>query len=807
MKTLLRQLKGRTAAELRLRGVQALNARLERLGLSSHVGEATDETFLRRLDAEQRPHGRSTAGDLLTRFRARQSPRFFAGVDNRALTVEALRRWWPDAERAVIENADGIVRGRFRLFGWHGVQCNVDAPDWHWDPQSGKRAPLHHWSTISFLDSRSVGDSKIIWELNRHQYFSTLGRAYWYTGDERYARTFVRHLTGWMDANPPKLGINWASSLEVAFRAISWSWGLHFFRDSSALTPAVFLRALKFLYVHARHLETYLSTYFSPNTHLTGEALGLFYLGILLPEFKRSRRWRATGLRILCDQLTRQVRADGVYFEQATQYHRYTTDFYIHALVLGEANGVRVRGIVEPTLKALLDHLMHMTRPDGATPMVGDDDGGQLVVLDDRAPNDFRDTLATGAVLLGRPDYAVVASQPSPQIVWLLGPASVRHFRDLGKTAPSETSRAFREGGYFVMRDRWSADANFALIDCGPHGSLSSGHAHADALAVELVAHGRPFLVDAGTYTYTGSLEARNYFRSTAAHNTVTVDGESSSVPTSAFRWGHIADSRLVAWITHERFDYFEGAHDGYARLAEPATHSRSVLFLKGQYWVVRDRIESSGLHRVSAHFHCAPGVTADVEGDRDLVLTADEACDGMVLRIAGFAPGLTITRAHQCVSPSYGNREPATECVLTTEGDGHQELMTFLLPGSCPASTGRVLELDAVRGRAFRVTYGESKDTLLVGAEGGAEADGVAADAKWAWVRRSDAGAAAEFVVLGGRTLRVDGNVVFRADGVARYVAGRLVNGKMSVETDYDGYLTLPVDTELREPCAVSAE
>ena len=91
-----------------------------------------------------------------------------------------------------------------------------------------------------------------------------------------------------MDANPPKLGINWASSLEVSLRAISWLWALHFFRESPRLTAAIFARALKFLYLHARHLETYLSTYFSPNTHLTGEALGLFYLGLMLPEFRRA---------------------------------------------------------------------------------------------------------------------------------------------------------------------------------------------------------------------------------------------------------------------------------------------------------------------------------------------------------------------------------------------------------------------------------------------------------------------------------------------------------------------------------------
>jgi hypothetical protein len=80
---------------------------------------------------------------------------------------------------------------------------------------------------------------------------------------------------------------------------------------------------------------------FRPNTHLTGEALGLFYIGTIFPEFKESERWRTTGLSILNQQLNRHVQSDGVYFEQSTYYHRYTTDFYLHLKILLEINASR----------------------------------------------------------------------------------------------------------------------------------------------------------------------------------------------------------------------------------------------------------------------------------------------------------------------------------------------------------------------------------------------------------------------------------------------------------------------------------
>ena len=348
----------------------------------------------------------------------------------------------------------------------------------------------------------------------------------------------------------PKLGINWASSLEVAFRSISWLWAFYFFKSSPSLSKETFKRAWKFLYLSARHLESYLSTYFSPNTHLTGEALGLFYLGTLLPEFKEAKRWQELGSRILTEQLPIHVQPDGVYFEQSSYYHRYTTDFYLHFLLLARANNFTLAPQVEQSLVLLLDHLMYITRPDGTTPLFGDDDGGRLAMLDVRAANDFRGTLATGAVVFDRSDYKFVAGDAAEALLWLTGTEGLEHFDSIVASQPAKTSVPFSDGGYFVMRDGWTRDSNYLLFDCGPHGSLNCGHAHADALSFDLAANGRTILVDPGTYTYTGSKELRDWFRSSAAHNTLTVDGESSSVPNGPFSWKTTAQCSLQKWIS-----------------------------------------------------------------------------------------------------------------------------------------------------------------------------------------------------------------------------------------------------------------
>ena len=74
------------------------------------------------------------------------------------------------------------------------------------------------------------------------------------------------------------------------------------------------------------------------------------------------------------------------------------------------------------------------------------------------------------------------------------------------------------------MRDGWSATSTWALVDGGPHGSLNCGHAHADALTLEVATNGRSVLTASGTFSYTGT--DRDHFRATASHNTATVDGE-----------------------------------------------------------------------------------------------------------------------------------------------------------------------------------------------------------------------------------------------------------------------------------------
>lgn len=787
--SVIRKIRRMSFAEARVRSAQFVKKIAERRGWSRSSRLPTDQQLLERFRGTSNSKFDSVE-QLSQYFRSLARPHFFSAFSDPDYTTSVLRRMWPAAEKQIVGTADRIISGKFDLLGWNGLKFG-DPIDWKLEPVSGKVAPLTHWSTIDYLNPDVCGDKKIVWELNRHQYFVKLGQAYWLTKDEAYAHCFAKQVESWMDANPPKLGINWASSLEVAFRSISWIWGLHFFRNSTSISCTTFARILKFLYLNARHLENYLSTYFSPNTHLTGEALGLFYLGTVLPEFTESKRWRETGAAILIDQLRHQVLPDGVYFEQSSYYHRYTVDFYIHFLILSQANGQTLPSEVEDKLKLLLDHLMYITRPDGTTPLFGDEDGGRLIKLDDRASNDFRACLSTGAGLFNRGDYKFVAGEVAEETLWLLGADGLKKFRDTASQCPPITSQSFPNGGYYVMRDSWKPQSNYLLFACGPHGGLNSAHAHADALAIQIASSGVTALEDSGTYTYTGSITDRDLFRGSAAHNVLLVDGKPFAVPDGPFSWKSTATTTPLSWISEKRFDFVEGNHDGYARLQDPVTHARSVLFLKSDYWILLDRLSASATHNVELLFHFSPHfkaqLTASAGNNKPHLLTAADSGTGSTF-LATFGDG-NWRREDGWVSHCYGSRTAAPVWTYSEVSKGNTDLVTFMVP-ECEVriNAPTVRQIEAIGGKGYEIRKGDHRDLILIKDAGARRIQTVhlTSDFKWTWARfpLTTTDLPEELLLLDGRTLELNGKEILMSANPINYLVATRLGNKFRLQT-----------------------
>lgn len=480
------------------------------------------------------------------------------------------------------------------------------------------------------------------------------------------AEVFADRVRAWMDANPPGIGINWASSLEAAMRLVAWCWTLQLFRRSMALTSDLVAEMLRWMAIHATYVEKYLSTSFSPNTHVTGEALGLFYAGVVLQQHERAARWRALGRRILIKHIDRQVHRDGVCFEQSTYYQRYTVEIYLHFLILAARNGEAAPPAVAERLQRMLDFLLSVRHPNGSMPQIGDSDGGWLLLLEARADDDLRGVFSTAAAFFQRADYAWAAGGPSLEMLGLLGEAGARDFGELEPAPPSRPpSRLFMGGEYVVMRSGWTPDAHHLIFDVGPLGCPhGAGHGHADLLSVQCAAFGEPCLADAGTYSYAADPAWRDFFRTSGAHSTVLVDGIGQAAPAGPFSWKARPRARLRRWFSSEAYDLADADHNAYQVLSDPVVHRRRVLFVKPSYWVVVDDLDGAAVHSVEVRFQFAPFTVTSAAGPwtivrgpagRGLAVTTwstvrleRSIVEGEVNPIGGW------------VSPTYGQRRPA---------------------------------------------------------------------------------------------------------------------------------------------------
>ena len=241
----------------------------------------------------------------------------------REAVADALRG---SAYRTFVEaTAERILAHRFPLLG---VTVETGpAIRWRRDYRHGKESGIEYFRRIPYLNFSVVGDHKFIWELNRHQHLVLLAQAYVLTGRKEYPHEIWAQIESWLEQNPFQRGINWASALRGSLPHALLDLALS--SDCGAMPEDFRRRFLTALYRHGHHLAENLSIYFSPNTHLLGEAVALHALGVLFPVFPESERWRARGAAIVEAQLEFQVKADGSHFEQSTYYHVYALDFFL----------------------------------------------------------------------------------------------------------------------------------------------------------------------------------------------------------------------------------------------------------------------------------------------------------------------------------------------------------------------------------------------------------------------------------------------------------------------------------------------
>jgi hypothetical protein len=157
----------------------------------------------------------------------------------------------------------------------------------------------------------------------------------------------------------------------------------------------------------------------------------------------------------------------------------------------------------------------------------------------------------------------------------------------------------------------------------------------------------------------------------------------------------------LREFIEHSDAIFFQGSHDGYERLRDPVTHTRSVLFVKPderdnipEYLIVRDQFTAKKSHHYSILYHFAPDCDAMVTSSSSGVRIEASHASGATLTIRVICETELQTDIEACVvegyvSTCYAQYAPAPVAVFEAEGEGTQEFLTLIFPGALSRISG----------------------------------------------------------------------------------------------------------------------
>ena len=488
-----------------------------------------------------------------------------------------------------------------------GAQRAMDR-EWSYTQGPGKRGTLRFGSTIDWAANPTEGEARThLWNesLNRHFHFRSLARAYWGTGQDRYAKEIADQLTDWVESNPPPLlssgnraprGCYAWQTLTTGIRlADTWPEALYRCGGSPAFTDEVLCTMLKSIRQQANHLVRWPSR----GNWLTAESNGLYTAGMLFPEFKEAKQWRATAIERIYRQFDDEVYPDGMEYELAAGYNNWVVREFAHIFEIATLNGLAHELPDDYTAKIekCYNYQLYACMPNGCIP--GLNDSGNSAV---------RGSLASAHELFPhRADFLYVGTN------------------GVQGRKPEHTSHAFPWTGHYVMRSGWDSDATFLLLDAGPFGS---GHQHEDKLHFVLYSHGRQLVLDPGNFSYDRS-RWRRYVLSTSGHNTVMVDGQNQARRSKrdTYYWprpwtGPAPETLDAAWASTPEYDFAAGVYrDGYGPGRKlNVEHRRCVLWVKPTYFLIVDVLapRDNEEHTYDVLFHLD---------------TADAAVEGLAAR------------------------------------------------------------------------------------------------------------------------------------------------------------------------------
>ena len=561
-------------------------------------------------------------------------------------TAPQLRRAQPLRTDQTVAQADTILTNVFEIQNVRGqVPWRADGHrDWHYQGPNNDR----EWAWLS----------------NRHPQIIEVLSAYFETGNPAYATYIDLFLRDFIIASLPYPAVKSSGSvwrgLEVAARAHNWSRIFYGLINSDYLSPATQLLVLSSLPEHAH----YNRNFHIGGNWLTMEMAALARVTTLFPEYQKADEWLTYAIATMTESIAEQVYPDGVQTELTSHYHSVARYSYEAFEDICRSAQQPLPSLFSQTIESMYSYTANTVRPNGFGILNND---GDLI--------NNRSLILQGAEKYHRPAWEYLATNGAAGTKPTDGPSYV-----------------YPWAGQLISRSGYDADAHWSFFDMGPWGT---GHQHNDKLHLSVTAYSQDLLVDAGRFAYTGLMaqKFRPYALSSAAHNTLLIDGQGQSAGP------HRAEEPLSNrhFKVTEAFDYASASFDSLE--AEGSVqHIRSLLYVRGEFWVVVDRIITAQPRTVEALWHWHPSCRVQQEGT--IVKTANQRGNLAVVPVSKQDVAITLVEGQETpsvqgwYSPEYNVAQPAVTSLYRTEIREDTTLVWLLLPAlqEIPSAKTRIV-------------------------------------------------------------------------------------------------------------------
>lgn len=310
---------------------------------------------------------------------------------------------------------------------WRLIDVNYVPIDWQLDFKSGWRWSERTWYRDVIYGNVPGVDVKVPWELARMQHLPQLAvaaalaaaGASGFEAPDRYAREFRNEVLDFIATNPPRYGVDWIMTMDVAIRVVNWLVAYDLLRASGAVFDVAFERVFRRSVVeHGIHIAANLEWNDElRGNHYLADLVGLLFVAAYLPRNAQTDAWLALAIQELVAEGGSQFTGDGASFEASTCYHRLSAEMMVHAVALirglGSQEAAALRGYghrqagQRPALRPpplplypgahgsttplpdwliarverMAEFVADITKPSGRVPQIGDNDSGRFLKL------------------------------------------------------------------------------------------------------------------------------------------------------------------------------------------------------------------------------------------------------------------------------------------------------------------------------------------------------------------------------------------------------------------------------------------